>query len=43
LRIGGIYRTKNIENMVATLPEILPIKLNGQLDGFIKISSSKIN
>jgi transmembrane sensor len=39
LRIGGIYHTENIENLVTTLAEILPINLDTQPDGSILISS----
>ncbi len=43
LRIGGIYRTKNIENMVTTLPEILPVRLDKQPNGNIKLLDTKVN
>ncbi|NQZ23490.1 MAG: FecR family protein [Colwellia sp.] len=38
LRIGGIYHTKEIHNLVSTLKEILPINLDKQQDGSILIS-----
>jgi transmembrane sensor len=38
LRIGGIYHTQKIHNLVATLAEILPINLDKQADGSILIS-----
>jgi transmembrane sensor len=39
LRIGGIFHTGEIHNLVTTLAEILPINLEKQPDGSIKISN----
>jgi transmembrane sensor len=41
LRIGGIYHTNELHNLVATLAEILPINLDKQRDGSILISKRK--
>lgn len=38
LRIGGIYRTDDIQNLINALPDILPVNVSKQTDGSTKIS-----
>ncbi|ELK4796425.1 TPA: FecR domain-containing protein [Pseudomonas aeruginosa] len=39
LRIGGIYSTREIRNLVEALPKVLPVDLEHRDDGSIRISS----
>ncbi|MEL7938288.1 FecR family protein [Pseudomonas delhiensis] len=39
LRIGGTYRTRNLQELVNALPRVLPVELQRQDNGSIRISS----